>query len=64
MVVVFGYLVKEFDEFTAADIREHLDGKVPKQAMPEDIEFIDEMPLTDIGTIDKKELEGRHEATT
>lgn len=50
------------DELTAEDIREHLDGKVPRQAMPKKVEFIDEMPLTDIGKTDKKTLRERDTA--
>jgi long-chain acyl-CoA synthetase len=54
------------DDITADDIREHLDGNVPRQALPEEVEFVDEMPLTDIGKTDKKtlkeEYEGENEA--
>lgn len=55
-------------DLTADDIREHLDGNVPQQALPEEVEFVEEMPLTDIGKTDKKtlkeEYEGENEAET
>lgn len=44
------------EELTGAEIRDHLEGKVPRQALPEEVEFLDEMPLTDIGKTDKKTL--------
>lgn len=49
------------NELTADDVREFLDGEVPKQAIPDEVEFLDEIPLTDIGKTDKKALEERHE---
>lgn len=48
-------------DLTADDIREHLDGNVPQQALPEEVEFIEEMPLTDIGKTDKKTLKEEYE---
>lgn len=46
-------------DITAADVREYLDGRVPRQAMPEKVEFIGEIPLTDIGKTDRKTLKER-----
>lgn len=43
-------------EFGAEEIHDHLEGKVPRQALPEEVEFIEEIPLTDIGKTDKKTL--------
>lgn len=43
-------------ELGAEEIRDHLEGKVPRQALPEEVEFLEEMPLTDIGKTDKKTL--------
>lgn len=48
-------------DLTEADVRAHLEGEIPKQADPEEIEFIDEMPLTDIGKTDKKLLRDHSE---
>jgi long-chain acyl-CoA synthetase len=42
-------------------VRDHLDGRVPRQAMPEVIEFVDAIPLTDVGKIDKQTLRERNE---
>lgn len=44
------------DQLTPENIRDHLDGNVPRQALPEEVEFVEEMPLTDIGKTDKKAL--------
>ncbi|MFC5971647.1 AMP-binding protein [Halomarina salina] len=38
------------------DVREHLDDEVPRHAMPEAVALVEEIPLTDIGKVDKKEL--------
>jgi long-chain acyl-CoA synthetase len=53
-------LVKVFVE-TSADLREKnivdfLSDRVAKHAVPDEVEFIEEMPLTDIGKIDKAAL--------
>jgi long-chain acyl-CoA synthetase len=50
-------------DLTAEDIRDHLDGNVPRQALPEEVEFVEEMPLTDIGKTDKKALRENSEST-
>lgn len=50
------YIEPASDELTAERIRDHLDGRVPRQAMPDSVEFIEEIPLTDVGKVDKKTL--------
>ena len=53
----------EYDgDLTEADVREHLAGKVSRQAMPASVEFVEAMPLTDVGKTDKQALKSRHEA--
>ena len=37
----------------AADIKQYLDGKIAKWWMPDDILFVDEIPLGPTGKIDK-----------
>lgn len=46
-------------QLTPEDICAHLEGNVPRQALPESVEFVEEMPLTDIGKTDKKALKER-----
>ncbi|WP_336135219.1 AMP-binding protein [Natronomonas amylolytica] len=48
-------------EITAADVRSYLDGRVPRQAMPEAVEFVAEIPLTDIGKTDREALKNRED---
>ncbi len=48
------------DALSPEDVREHLDGEVPRHALPSEVEFVDEMPLTDVGKTDKKRLRERH----
>jgi long-chain acyl-CoA synthetase len=43
----------------ADDVRSFLADRVAKHAVPDEVEFIDEMPLTDIGKVDKEELRDR-----
>ncbi|WP_247008396.1 AMP-binding protein [Halorientalis litorea] len=62
--IVVIYVEEEADydgDLTEADVRDHLDGKVPKQAMPEEVHILDEIPLTDVGKTDKQALKERHE---
>lgn len=47
-------------DISADDVRTYLDGRVPRQAMPEEVEFIDEVPLTDIGKTDRETLKERN----
>jgi fatty-acyl-CoA synthase len=44
---------------TPDDIRDHLDGLIPKWWMPERIEMIDEVPKTSVGKFSKKDLRTR-----
>jgi fatty-acyl-CoA synthase len=44
---------------SADEIREHLDGLIPKWWMPERIEIIDEVPKTSVGKFSKKDLRVR-----
>ncbi|MFP4626387.1 MAG: AMP-dependent synthetase, partial [Natronomonas sp.] len=37
-------------------VSDHLDGRVHRQAMPKEIELVDEIPLTDVGKINKQAL--------
>jgi long-chain acyl-CoA synthetase len=48
------------EELTDDDIREYLEGKVSRQAIPDEVEFLDEIPLTDIGKTDKQALKKHH----
>ncbi|QLD89408.1 acyl--CoA ligase [Natronomonas salina] len=48
-------------DVSADDVREYLDGRVPRQAVPDEVEFVDEVPLTDIGKTDRQELKARAE---
>lgn len=43
-------------DFDADAVRDHLDGRVPRQAMPKEFELVDEIPLTDVGKINKQAL--------
>ena len=56
------YLELEDDaDVTADDVREYLDGRVPRQAKPESVEIVEEIPLTDIGKTDRQALKERDE---
>ncbi|QSW99864.1 AMP-binding protein [Haloterrigena alkaliphila] len=51
------YIEPEPDaDLTEEDVRDHLDGKVPKHAMPSEVTFVESIPLTDIGKTDKQTL--------
>ena len=58
-------LVKVFVEpednadISPEDVRSFLADRVAKHAVPDEVEFVDEMPLTDIGKVDKEELRDR-----
>jgi len=45
-----------------ADVRAHLEGRVPRQAMPTEVVFVESIPLTDVGKIDKQTLREREDA--
>ncbi len=56
-VKVYVELAPNYDgELTAADVRDHLEGRVARHALPDSVEFVDEIPLTAIGKTDKKRL--------
>ncbi|MFB6163634.1 MAG: class I adenylate-forming enzyme family protein, partial [Haloarculaceae archaeon] len=60
--IVVIYVEPEPDyDLTEAEVREHLDGKVPRQAMPEQVHIVDQIPLTDVGKTDKQSLKERHD---
>ena len=62
IVVIYAEPDPNYDgTLTEEDLRDHLEGKVPQQAMPEEIHIVDEIPLTDVGKTDKQELKSRHE---
>ncbi|MFB6179010.1 MAG: AMP-binding protein [Halorientalis sp.] len=62
IVVIYVEPDPEYDgDLSKEDIEAHLDGKVPRQAMPEEVHVVDEIPLTDIGKTDKQALKERHE---
>jgi long-chain acyl-CoA synthetase len=46
---------------SAEDVRQYLDGRVPRQALPEAVEFVEEIPLTDVGKTDRQALKDRSE---
>lgn len=48
----------DLDEET---VRAHLEDRVPRQAMPKEIEFVDQIPLTDVGKINKAALKETQE---
>ncbi|WP_436345025.1 AMP-binding protein [Natronorubrum sp. FCH18a] len=43
-------------ELTEGDVINHLEGKVPKHAIPADVTFVETIPVTDVGKTDKKAL--------
>ena len=57
--------VEPADEYggalTVEELREFLDGEVSRQALPDEVEVVEELPLTDIGKVDRMSLEERHE---
>lgn len=48
-------------EISAAQLRDHLDGRVAKWWIPERWAFVDQVPRTSVGKFDKKVLRARHE---
>ncbi|RBI59167.1 AMP-dependent synthetase [halophilic archaeon] len=46
-------------ELSTQDVVDYLDGKIPRQAMPWEVDFIEEIPLTDVGKTDKVALRER-----
>ncbi|ELZ04471.1 MULTISPECIES: AMP-binding protein [Natrialba] len=43
-------------DVTEQDVRDHLEGTVPRQALPSTVTFVESIPLTDIGKTDKQAL--------
>jgi fatty-acyl-CoA synthase len=55
-------VVKEGEQVTAEELREHLSGKVAKWQLPENWAFIAEVPKTSVGKFDKKRIRADHGA--
>ncbi len=55
-----GAYLEADDTVTEDDVVEHLDGKVSRQAVPDHVEILDDLPLTHIGKIDKEQLKQRY----
>jgi fatty-acyl-CoA synthase len=53
---------KDGEEITADELREFLDGRVPKWWIPSEVELIDEVPKTSVGKFSKKDLRERFAA--
>ncbi|MFW5983610.1 MAG: class I adenylate-forming enzyme family protein, partial [Halobacteria archaeon] len=53
------FVETEDTDVTAEDVRSFLTDRVAKHAVPDEVEFVDEMPLTDIGKVDKSVLRDR-----
>ena len=56
--------LKPGETATAQDFLDHLDGKIAKWWMPEEVRFVDEIPLGGTGKIDKKLIRQRFVTTT
>jgi fatty-acyl-CoA synthase len=54
-------VLEEDVEVSAADIRTHLEARVAKWWVPEEVVFIEEVPKTSVGKFDKKVLRARLE---
>jgi fatty-acyl-CoA synthase len=52
-------VVKEGSSLTREDVLAHLDGRVAKWWLPDDVVFIDEVPKTSVGKFSKKDLRDR-----
>jgi fatty-acyl-CoA synthase len=52
-------VVREGHEVTAEAILEHLDGRIAKWWLPDEVVFIDEVPKTSVGKFSKKDLRDR-----
>jgi fatty-acyl-CoA synthase len=55
-------VVDQGSELSADELREFLDGRVAKWWIPENVEFIDEVPKTSVGKFSKKTLRERFAA--
>ncbi|MEA2447859.1 MAG: hypothetical protein QOK47_1496, partial [Actinomycetota bacterium] len=54
-------VVKEGEELTKEEVLEFLEPRVVKWWLPEDVQFIDEIPKTSVGKFSKKDLRKRFE---
>jgi len=54
-------VVKSGQELTKEEVLAHLDGRVAKWWLPDDVVFIDEVPKTSVGKFSKKDLRKRFE---
>jgi fatty-acyl-CoA synthase len=52
-------VVAEGDSLTKEDVLAHLEGRVAKWWLPDDVIFIDEVPKTSVGKFSKKDLRDR-----
>jgi fatty-acyl-CoA synthase len=52
-------VVKEGESLSREDVLAHLDGRVAKWWLPDDVIFIDEVPKTSVGKFSKKDLRDR-----
>jgi fatty-acyl-CoA synthase len=52
-------VLREQSDATAADLVEHLSGRVAKWWLPDEFAFVAEIPKTSVGKFDKKVLRGR-----
>src|SRR4051812_17034792 len=52
-------VVDEGEEVSAGELREFLEGRVAKWWIPENFEFIDEVPKTSVGKFSKKDLRAK-----
>lgn len=53
--------LRPYETMTAAQVHAYLESKLARYKIPEEVEFISEMPKTIIGKICKKELKNRHQ---
>jgi acyl-CoA synthetase (AMP-forming)/AMP-acid ligase II len=54
-------VVKPGESVTREEVLAHLDGRVSKWWLPDDVVFIDEVPKTSVGKFSKKDLRSRFE---
>ncbi len=52
-------VVKPGEDLSREEVLEHLDGKIAKWWMPDDVVFIEEVPKTSVGKFSKKDLRDR-----
>jgi len=52
-------VVKPGETLTREEVLEHLEGRIAKWWMPDDVVFIDEVPKTSVGKFSKKDLRAR-----